>query len=74
MRVNTRAVWLAVAAFAVLIGTCLVGAAHPNSRLVWVSAGFVAYVAFGSRAMALWRVDEKIFDHPPKFDPPADPD
>jgi hypothetical protein len=49
-------------AVSVLLGGCLVGAALPGVEVEIVAAAFVGYVAFGRRALVLWRADEKVFE------------
>lgn len=60
----------AAAAVACLAAGCLLGAAFPGSCLLWVAVGFVGYLACGRQAMASWRVDDRVFDHPHRFYPP----
>ncbi len=63
-------------AFAALIGGCALASMFPRIEIALVAAGFAGYVLCGRKAMALWRADEKVFDHPSKFpdhdlNPPA---
>jgi hypothetical protein len=39
------------------------GLAAPSSALYWGTAGFVSLVLCARKAMALWRIDEMVFDH-----------
>jgi hypothetical protein len=55
---------------AVLMLGCVLGVVLPGTYLVWVGAGFVGYVACGRRAMILWRLDDRVFDHPHRHVPP----
>lgn len=64
MRATKRAAVFAIAAVAVLMLGCFLGVLLPGTYQVWVGAGFVGYVACGRRAMILWRLDDRVFDHP----------
>jgi hypothetical protein len=64
MRSRTKGVAFAVAAVGALLAGCILAVVFPRSYLVWVIAGFVGYLACGRRAMVLWHLDERVFDHP----------
>jgi hypothetical protein len=50
------------------------GLGEPPGVLFWGSAGFVSFVLCLRQAMALWRVDEMVFDHRrPRPENPAPP-
>src|SRR5215475_10974248 len=49
--------------FIVLVGGCVAALAIPSMRVPLVAAGFAGYVACGRRAMILWNVDERVFEH-----------
>ena len=58
---------------AALVAALLFGArVGPSWRPVLVIAGFAAFVLCVGRALALWRVDEIVFDQPEKFEPKRD--
>ncbi len=63
MRDERKAKFYAVLGLVVLVGGCIAALAIPPMQVPLVGAGFVGYVACGRRAMMLWRVDEKVFDH-----------
>jgi hypothetical protein len=67
VRRKKRAATFAISAVAVLMLGCLLGVLLPGTHLVWVGAGFVGYVACGRRAMILWRLDDRVFDHPHRY-------
>jgi hypothetical protein len=67
MENKRKAALFASMAILVLLGSCLLGLAFPGFEVEMVAAAFVGYVACGRRAMILWRVDEKVFDHRPLF-------
>ncbi|HYX20746.1 MAG TPA: hypothetical protein VFA98_07875 [Thermoanaerobaculia bacterium] len=47
----------------ILAAGCLAALAIPMVQVPLVAVAFVGYVACGRRAMVLWQVDEKVFDH-----------
>jgi hypothetical protein len=67
MRTKTQAAALAIASAGTLITGCALAAVFPGACLAWVIAGFVGYVACGRLAVALWRLNERVFDHPHKY-------
>jgi hypothetical protein len=72
MEDKRKAALFASLAILVLLGGSLLGLAFPGFEVEFVAAAFVGYVACGRRAMILWRADEIVFDHRPRF--PARPD
>lgn len=59
---NRKARVFAGLAILILLGGCFMGAALRDVEVEIVAAAFVGYVAFGQRAMVLWRADEKVFE------------
>ncbi len=56
-----------------MVAALLLGAdVEPSWQPVFVIAGFAAFVLCVGRALALWRVDEIVFDQPEKFEPKRD--
>jgi len=55
---------------AVLVGGCLVALLLPAFTVPLVAASFAGYVWLTRRALALWRIDEKVFEHREKFRSP----
>ncbi len=47
----------------VLVGGCLVASLLPTWEVPLVAASFVGYVLLTRRALALWKIDEKVFEH-----------
>jgi len=72
MRSKTRGVLLAAAAVAALLAGCAAAAVFPGASLLWAAGGFAGYVACGRRAMVLWNIDERVFDHPHRHAPSRD--
>jgi hypothetical protein len=73
---NRKAVAFAVLAVASLLGSCVLAVLLPGFRTAFVAAGFVAYVSCGGHAIALWKLDDRVFDHPHRHVPrrgPVDP-
>jgi hypothetical protein len=70
VREKASAAGFVIGAVVSLLGGGLMGMAFPGTCLVWVIAGVACYVGCGSRAMASWRMDEKIFEQPAKLHPP----
>ena len=66
MRNGMRAATFVIGALLSLVAGCLLAARFTGTCLVWVVAGVAGYVALGSRAMAFWKMDEKIFERPPR--------
>ncbi len=64
MTSKSKGAFFAVAAVAFLALGCLLAVLFPGAPLLWVAAGFVAYVACGRKAMIAWRLDDRVFDHP----------
>jgi hypothetical protein len=61
--------WAAAAVAAFLSAGWAGGRSFPPSPVFWGVAGFVAYIFCMRRAMALWRVDDMVFDHRPQWNP-----
>jgi hypothetical protein len=53
-----------MAAVAALLAGFVAATILTRTSLLWVAGGFVAYVACGRRAVILWHLDERVFDHP----------
>jgi len=68
MVINKKAVGWCVLAVACLAAGAAIGAFFPRALLVGVCAGFVGYLICGRCAMALWRVDERIFESRPRIE------
>jgi hypothetical protein len=56
--------WIAIATAGVAGGL-----ASPSGALFWTSAGFVSFILCLKRAIALWRVDEIVFDRRRQWNP-----
>jgi hypothetical protein len=61
---NRKAGAFALLSVASLGGGCVLAVVLPGLQVALVAAGFVAYVVCGGRAIALWGVDSRVFDHP----------
>jgi hypothetical protein len=73
---NRKAGAFALLSVASLGGGCVLAVVLPGLQVALVAAGFVAYVVCGSRAIALWKLDDRVFDHPHRHLPrrgPVDP-
>jgi hypothetical protein len=70
MRTKTRGVLFAVAAVVVLLAGCGLAILLPAACPLCVGVGFLGYVACGGRAVALWRLDDRVFDLPHRHVPP----
>ena len=66
---NKRAASFVIAAILSLATGCLLAASFDGTCVLWVVAGVAGYIACGSRAMAFWKMDEKIFEKPPRRHP-----
>jgi hypothetical protein len=55
---------MAVAALVLLVAAGALAALDPPHELLFVAAGFLAYVACGARAIALWKLDDRVFARP----------
>ena len=69
MHKNKQAATFVIAAILSLGAGCLLAAFFTGTYLLWVIAGVAGYVACGRRAMAFWKMDEKIFEKPPRLHP-----
>ena len=63
MKTKWKAGAFAGLAVAGLFGGCAAALVFNRFEVAFVAAGYLAYVLSGRRAMILWRVDEKVFDH-----------
>jgi len=60
----------ALSGVAILVAAIFLSArVGPLSQTVFVTLGFAAFVLGVGRALALWRVDEIVFEQPEKFEP-----
>ena len=55
---------MAIAAFVLLVAAGAVAALDPRHELLLVAAGFLAYLVCGARAIALWKLDDRVFARP----------
>ncbi len=62
MPTETKPLAFAVAAIGSLIGGIVAGALFPSVELPTVAASFIAYLAFGARALSLWHVGDNVFE------------
>jgi hypothetical protein len=59
------AIWASIGVVAFLAAALAGSLAVPPGPVFWGGSGFVAFVFCMRRAIALWRVDEMVFDHKP---------
>jgi len=69
MRAKTQASLFAAGAVSLLLLGCALALVFPGACTPCVAAGFVAYVACFRRAVILWHLDERVFEHPHRFVP-----
>ena len=55
---------MAIAAFVLLVAAAAFAALDPQHRLFLAAAGFLAYLFCGARAIALWKLDDRVFARP----------
>ncbi len=63
MNTKRKAAALAALAFSALAAGCAAALVFGRFEVPLVLAGYVGYLAFGRKALILWRVDEAAFDH-----------
>ncbi len=63
MNTKRKAAAFAALAFSGLAAGCAAALIFGQFEVPLVVAGYVTYVAFGRKAMILWRIDEAAFDH-----------
>ena len=63
MNTKRKAAAFAALAFSALAAGCAAALIFGQFEVPLVAAGYVTYVAFGRKAMILWRIDEAAFDH-----------
>ncbi len=73
MRKKTQAAAFAAGAVGLLSLGCGLALLFPHACTPFVAAGFVAYVACFRKAVILWHLDERVFDHPHRFVAPRNP-
>jgi hypothetical protein len=59
---RSKAIAMTAAAFGLLFGGGVLGSLDPTHELGLVLGGFLGYVICGARAMALWHLDDGVFE------------
>jgi hypothetical protein len=66
MKTKSRSIALAVAGFLLLGIGGVLGATEPSHELLFVAAGFIAYLLCVARALTLWKLDDQVFASRPR--------